>query len=496
MAGSGSTDERDVSTRIADFFGFGEHETNFRTETIAGLTTFLAMAYIIVVNPSILAPAIMGEFPENIEDGATTTIAGDTYSYTEVVQMLTVVTILASVIAILVMALYAKRPFGLAPGMGLNAFFTFTVVLILGVPWEVALAAVFVEGIIFILLTAVGARRYIIELFPEPVKFAVGAGIGVFLLFLGLQEIQLVVAYDGTLVQMGNVLETPVAVAGLAGLTLTLLLWARGVTGAIVIGILTTALAAWGATFAGLVERGTITPGSEEVTTSAQYDFTPLFWGFIEGLGQIPEDPLVFLLVVFTFFFVDFFDTAGTLIGVSQIGGFLDEKGDLPEMEKPLMADAVGTTAGAAMGTSTVTTYIESSTGIEEGGKTGFTALVVGGLFALSLLAVPLVTAIPTFATYIALVVVGIIMLQGVADIDWQDPAWAIAGGLTITIMPLTASIANGLAAGIISYPLIKAAMGERRDVSLGQWILAVAFVAYFVIYFAVEAGRIGEIAF
>ena len=191
---------------------------------------------------------------------------------------------------------------------------------------------------------------------------------------------------------------------------------------------------------------------------------------------------------MFTFFFVDFFDTAGTLIGVSQIAGFLDESGDLPEMDKPLMADAVGTTAGAMMGTSTVTTYIESATGIEEGGRTGFTALVVAVLFALSLLVVPLVSAIPTYATYIALVVVGIIMLQGVADIDWQDPAWAISGGLTITVMPLTTSIANGLAAGIMSYPVVKAAMGEREDVSLGQWALAAVFVVYFAVYFAVQA--------
>ena len=176
---------------------------------------------------------------------------------------------------------------------------------------------------------------------------------------------------------------------------------------------------------------------------------------------------------------------------VAQVGGFLDEDGDLPEMEKPLMADAVGTTVGSMIGTSTVTTYIESSTGIEEGGRTGFTALVVGGLFAVSLLFVPLLELIPGYATYVALVVVGIIMLQGVVDIDWNHPAWAISGGLTITIMPLTMSIANGLAAGIISYPLIKAAMGERREVSLGQWALAVSFIVYFVVYFAVEAGEV-----
>ncbi|MCU4925586.1 NCS2 family permease [Halobacteria archaeon AArc-dxtr1] len=472
-----------VTDRVATYFGFDEHDTDIRTESLAGLTTFLAMAYIIVVNPAILSEAIQ--------------IEG--YEQPEVFQMLAVTTILASIVAILVMAFYANRPFGLAPGMGLNAFFAFTVVLGLGVPWEVALVAVFVEGIIFILLTAVGARKYIIELFPEPVKFAVGAGIGVFLLFLGLQEMEIVVADPETLVYLGNVATSPVAGLSLVGLALTFILWARGIKGSIVIGIVTTAVAGWLLTLAGFFSAGELVPedayqdatndGLVSMLASAQYDITPLISGFIDGFGMVADDPLVFALVVFTFFFVDFFDTAGTLIGVSQVGGFLDDQGDLPEIEKPLMADAVGTTAGAAMGTSTVTTFIESSTGLEEGGRTGFTALVVGGLFFLALLIVPLMVLIPQYATYLALVVVGIIMLQGVADIDWQDPAWAVAGGLTITVMPLTASIANGLAAGIISYPLIKAAMGERQDVSLGQWTLAVAFVAYFIIFFAVDAG-------
>ncbi|MHC3437499.1 NCS2 family permease [Natrialbaceae archaeon A-gly3] len=490
-----------IGDTIASYFEFDEHETNFRTETLAGLTTFLAMAYIIVVNPTILGPAIFGRPPGELDSGSTTEIAGEMYTFDQVLQMLMVVTILASIVAIVVMALYAKRPFGLAPGMGLNAFFTFTVVLILGVPWQLALAAVFVEGIIFMALTAVGARRYVIELFPQPVKFAVGAGIGVFLLFLGLQEIELVIPYDATLVTLGNVLESPVAALSLVGLTLTLLLYARGVRGSIVIGIVTTAIAGWALTLAGVVAPDVLTPqgayadatGGDFVSTltTVQYDFTPLFWGFLEGLGMIVEDPMVFAIVVFTFFFVDFFDTAGTLIGVSQIGGFLDEQGDLPEIEKPLMADAVGTTVGSMMGTSTVTTFIESSTGLEEGGRTGFTALVVGGLFSLSLLIVPLIGMIPQYATYLALVVVGIIMLQGVADIDWSDPGWAISAGLTITVMPLTTSIANGLAAGIISYPLVKAAMGDLEDVSLGQWVLALTFIVYFGVYFSVEAGTI-----
>lgn len=485
---------------IAAFFEFDEYGTDFKTESLAGLTTFLAMAYIIVVNPIILRDAILFDHATG-EFQAAATINGVEYTPNELFQMIAVVTILASVVAMLVMALYANRPFGLAPGMGLNAFFTYTVVVILGVPWQLALAAVFVEGLVFIALTAVGARKYVLELFPEPVKFAVGAGIGIYLLFLGLQEIQLVVPHDDTFITLGNVLESPVAALSLVGLAVMLLLYARGVKGSIVIGIVTTGVAGWVLTLAGVVQPDVLTPagsydnvtneGIVSMLTSVQYDFTPLFWGFVDGLGMIADDPLVFVLVVFTFFFVDFFDTAGTLIGVSQIGGFLDEDGDLPEAEKPLMADAVGTTVGAMIGTSTVTTFIESSTGLEEGGRTGFTTLVVAGFFALSLLIVPLMSAIPQYATYLALVVVGIIMLQGVADIDWEHPAWAISGGLTITIMPLTTSIANGLAAGIITYPLVKSAVGEHRDVSLGQWLLAISFIVYFVAYFAVQAGMV-----
>lgn len=468
---------------LSEQFDFEEHETDVSTEVLAGATTFLAMAYIIVVNPAILAPAIMTNPP-----------AG--WGEAEVLQALAVVTILASVAAITVMAFYAKRPFGLAPGMGLNAFFAFTVVLGLGVPWEVALAAVFVEGLLFIALTAVGARKYVIELFPEPVKFAVGAGIGVFLLFLGFQEMGVIVSYDATLVQLGNFLLNPVAFLSLAGLALTLFLYARGTRGSIIIGILLTALAGWLIALSSSAQEEAFAPpayadvqaqGFVPYLLDVQYNFLPLVEGFISGLGQIPEDPLVFLLVVFTFFVVDFFDTAGTLIGVSGIAGFLDEDGNLPEMDKPLMADAVGTTVGAVMGTSTVTTYIESSTGIEEGGRTGLTAAVVGLFFLASLAVVPLIALIPTYATYIALVVVGIIMLRGVADIDWSDPVWAISAGLTITVMPLTASIAEGLAAGILSYPLLKVAVGEAREVSPGQWLLALALLGYYIVFFLAD---------
>ncbi|OYR40892.1 NCS2 family permease [Halorubrum sp. Hd13] len=450
-----------LTDTLAARFDVEAHDSDVRTELVAGLTTFLAMSYIIVVNPFILAEAIQ--------------IPG--YEFFEVVQMIAIATILSSALATLVMALYANRPFGLAPGLGLNAFFAFTVVLGLGIPWQTALAAVFVEGILFMLLTAVGAREYVIRLFPEPVKRSVGAGIGLFLLFIGFQELQIVVPDDATLVTLGGIFGNPWAILGILGLVFTFGLWARGVTGSIVIGILTTSVVGWGLTLAGFFDRGTITP---ETLPSAQYDISPLAGAFVDGLSGV--DPLTFGLVVFTFFFVDFFDTAGTLIGVSQFGDFLDEDGDLPDMDKPLMADAVGTTAGAVLGTSTVTTYIESSTGVEEGGRTGLTALVVALLFLGSLAVIPVVAAIPEYASFIALIVVGVMMLQGLVEVDWSDPAWAVSAGLTVTVMPFAYSIADGLAAGIVAYPLIKIAVGEYDEVALGQYVIAALLVVYYVL--------------
>ncbi|GAA0519874.1 putative MFS transporter, AGZA family, xanthine/uracil permease [Halorubrum aquaticum] len=450
-----------IADTLTARFDVEQHGSDLRTELVAGLTTFLAMSYIIVVNPAILSEAIR--------------IEG--YGQGEVFQMIAIATILSAAIATAVMALYANRPFGLAPGLGLNAFFAYTVVIALEIPWQTALAAVFVEGILFMLLTAVGAREYVIQLFPEPVKRSVGAGIGLFLLFIGFQELQLVVPDDATLVTLGGVFGNPWAILGILGLAFTFGLWARGITGSIVIGILTTTVVGWGLTLAGLFERGVVTP---ESLPSAQYDITPLAGAFLDGLANI--EPLTFALVVFTFFFVDFFDTAGTLIGVSQFGDFLDDEGDLPEMDKPLMADAVGTTAGAMLGTSTVTTFIESSTGVEEGGRTGLTALVVALLFLASLAVIPLVAAIPAYASFIALIVVGVMMLQGLVEVDWNDPAWAVSAGLTVTVMPFAYSIADGLAAGIVAYPLIKAAVGEYDDVRLGQYVIAALLVVYYVL--------------
>jgi len=455
------TESNEQQSKVASFFDYEEYGTDTKTEVIAGITTFLTMSYIIVINPAILSAAI----------------SIDGYSDGEVFQMIAITTILAAVVGTAVMALYANRPFGLAPGMGLNAYFAFTVVITLGVPWQTALAAVFVEGLIFMAMSSVGARRYIIEFFPKPVKFAVGAGIGLFLLLLGFIEMNVAAAHDSTLVTLGSVASDPVAILSLVGLAFTLVLYSRDVTGSIIIGILTTAIVGWGLTVAGVVNDGLLTPGS---VPEPHYDITPLVGSFLQGFQNI--EPVTFVIIVFTFFFVDFFDTAGTLIGVSQFGGFLDGDGNLPEMEKPLMADAIATTFGAIVGTTTVTTYVESSTGIEEGGRTGMTALVVSLLFLLSLVAIPLVAAIPTYASYLALVVVGLIMLEGITEVNWEQSDWLIPGGLTMVMMPLTASIANGIAAGIISYPIVKAAQGDHEDIHTAQWVLAGAFVLYFYV--------------
>jgi AGZA family xanthine/uracil permease-like MFS transporter len=466
---------------VADYFGFDEHGTDLRTEMLAGLTTFLTMSYIVVVNPAILANAI--------------TIEG--IGPNRIFQMIAVVTLISAAVATLVMALYANRPFGQAPGLGLNAFFAFTVVLGLGIPWQTALAAVVVEGIVFIGLTAVGAREAIIRLFPEPVKLAVGAGIGLFLAIIGLIEMRVVAGDPATFVAFSPVLTSdPIAVLSVVGLFVTLALYARGVRGSIVIGVILTTIAGYAASALGYSGQAAVeaaqqsgaslkasvvlAPDSPIVYEASSYDITPLAGAFVDGLTRV--EPFSFALIVFTFFFVDFFDTAGTLTGVSQAAGFLDEDGNLPDMDKPLMADAVGTTVGGMLGTSTVTTYIESATGVEEGGRTGMTALVVGLLFLASLAVVPLAAAVPTYASHLVLVVVGIIMLTNVAEIAWDDLAYAIPAALTIFIMPFTFSIAYGIAAGIVSYPIVKAAMGRADEVSAGQWVLAGLFVVYFFV--------------
>jgi AGZA family xanthine/uracil permease-like MFS transporter len=457
-----------ISDSLAEYFGFEEHDTDLRTEVLAGLTTFLTMSYIVIVNPAILSNAIQ--------------IQG--YEQGEVVQMLAIVTIISAAVATLVMALYANRPFAQAPGLGLNAFFAFTVVLTMGIPWQTALAAVVVEGVLFVALTLAGAREYVIRLFPEPVKFSVGAGIGAFLALIGLEQMRVVASDPATFITFNPAFATdPIAILSVVGLLVTFVLYVRGVRGSIILGVLATGAAGYA-----LAALGVTAPQPDNVLEVSLtpppidpfYDITPLVGAFVEGFQNV--EAFSFALVVFTFFFVDFFDTAGTLTGVSQIAGFLDENGNLPDIDKPLMADAVGTTVGGMLGTSTVTTYIESASGVEEGGRTGMTALVVALLFLASLAVVPLAAAIPLYASHIALVVIGVVMLGNVVDIAWDDLSYAIPAGMTILVMPLTYSIATGIAAGIVTYPIVKAARGEWGDVRPGHWVLAGAFVFYYVV--------------
>ncbi|MCL9815777.1 NCS2 family permease [Natronocalculus amylovorans] len=463
-----------ITDTLSNYFNVQERGSDFSTELIAGLTTFLTMSYIIVVNPAILSAAIdVGE---------------NTF------QLLAVVTIIASIVAMLVMAFYADLPFGLAPGMGLNAFFV-VVVLELGIPWQTALAAVFIEGILFILLTAIGAREYVIKLFPEPVKLSVAAGIGLFLALIGLEQMRIITET----VSINPVIATdPVAILAVIGILLTFALWARGVRGAIVVGILLTSVAAYiasavgitareGGGEQGLVDTATFAPGFDGVTYDlASYDITPLAGAFIEGFQNI--EALTFALVIFTFFFVDFFDTAGTLTGLGQAADMTDESGDLEDIDKPLMADAVGTTVGGALGTSTVTTYIESAAGIGEGGRTGLTALFVALFFLIALAVVPLLSVIPSFAPYVALVVVAVMMLRNVVEIAWDDVTHAVPAGLTIMIMPLTSSIAYGIAAGILAYPIVSLAAGRTDQIHPFQWVMALACVGYFAVRFGALA--------
>ena len=480
-----------LTETLADYFDLSEHDTTVRTEVLAGVTTFLTMSYIVVVNPAILSAAID---IEGVDPART-------------FQMIAVVTLISAAVATFVMAFYANRPFAQAPGLGLNAFFAFTVVIGLGIDWEVALAAVVVEGLIFIALTAVGAREYIIRLFPEPVKLSVGAGIGLFLAIIGLEEMRVIAGSDATFVTFSPVFASdPIAVISVIGLFVTLALYAAGVRGSIILGIILTSVMGYAASAIGytaydpeaaaeiygvtLKAPMALAPSVPITYDAASYNIAPLAGAFVTGLQNV--EAFSFALIVFTFFFVDFFDTAGTLTGVGQVAGFLDEDGNLPDMDKPLMADAIGTTVGGMLGTSTVTTYIESATGVEEGGRTGLTALVVAILFVLSLALVPVAVAVPTYASHLVLVVVGIIMLSNVAEIAWDDLSFAVPAALTIFVMPFTFSIAYGIAAGIISYPIVKAAQGEASDVHPGAWVLAALFVLYF---FVRTGGILGSVA-
>ncbi len=448
------------SNAIARYFGFAALGTTLRLEVVAGVTTFITMAYILVVNPDILSNAIF------------ITESGDLFGE------LVVATAISAAIATLIMGLVAKYPIALAPGMGLNAFFAFSVVLGLGIAWPVALAAVFLEGLVFIGLTLTNLRAAIIKAIPEGLKRATAAGIGLFIAYIALTGdpdvggAGIIVASPATKTTLGN-LARPETVMALLGILATAAFLARRLTGALLWGILSTAVLGW---ILG------ITPWPQGIVGIPAWPGNLVGQAFV-GLGQIGAVGVAnFLAVVFVFLFVDLFDTIGTLSGIGIQAGYIQEDGELPRANQALMADAIGTTAGALLGTSTVTSYIESASGITEGGRSGFTSVVAAGCFLLSIFFIPLLSAIPGYATAPALVMVGVLMMGNVRDIEWADPAEAIPCFLTILLMPLTFSIAEGLAVGFIAYPLLKLFQGKTYQISWITWALAVVFLLRFVL--------------
>lgn len=429
---------------LEKLFQLKDNKTTVRTEILAGITTFMTMAYILAVNPSILSATGMDK------------------------NALFTATALASLIATLVMAFVAKLPFALAPGMGLNAFFAFTVVLGMGHTWQFALTAVFLEGLIFILLTAFNIRELIVNAIPMSVKHAVSAGIGLFIAFIGMQNAGVIINNDATLVGLGD-MASPGVILALLGVVLTAVLLALKVKGALLIGIFVI-------TVAGIPFKVTNLPESNLV--SLPPSISPIFMKF--EFSQIFT--LDMLIVLFTFLFVDMFDTVGTLVGVSDKAGMLDKQGRVPRAKQALFADAIGTTAGAMLGTSTVTTYVESASGVSEGGRTGLTSLSVAVMFAIALFFAPVFTMVPGAATAPALILVGFFMMSPILKINFDDFTEAIPAFLTIIMMPLAYSIAEGIVFGMISYVLLKLLTGKQKDLSIVMIILAILFVFKFFI--------------
>jgi AGZA family xanthine/uracil permease-like MFS transporter len=432
---------------LKQFFKLEENNTNVKTEVLAGITTFMTMAYILIVNPIILSETGM-DF-------------GGIFTATA----------LSSLVATLMMALYANYPFALAPGMGLNAFFAFTVVLgPMGKSWEFALTAVLIEGIIFILLSFIKAREAIFESIPLNLKNAVSVGIGIFISFIGLSGAGIVKAGNGTLVALGE-LTSGAPLLAIIGIIITGLLLIKNVKGALLIGIVIT-------TIIGIPMGVTILPENFSTIVSMPPSLKDVAFKFV-GFDQIFSFEM--LVVVFTFLFVDIFDTVGTLAGVATKANMLDEEGKLPRVGAALMSDAVGTVVGACLGTSTVTTYVESASGVAEGGRTGMTSLVTAAMFGVALFFAPLFTLVPSAATAPALVIVGLFMMSPITKINFNDYTEAIPAFLTIVMMPFAYSIAEGIVFGMVSYVILKAISGKFKDISLVMWILSVLFVLRFI---------------
>ncbi|MCQ2164806.1 MAG: NCS2 family permease [Bacteroidales bacterium] len=433
-----------MSSFLTKAFGFDPQQHNVRTEIIAGITTFLTMAYILAVNPGIFSALAGQGMPTDSVFTATA---------------------LAALIGTLVMAFYAKKPFGLAPGMGLNAFFVFTVCLGMGYSWQFALTAILIEGLIFIILTLTKVREMIVDSIPANLKKAIGVGIGLYIAFIGLKSCGLIVNSDATSVTLGN-LKDKASILAIIGFFLTGALVILNVKGGMLIGILATTILGipMGVTnFTGVVS----TPPS----------IAPIFCQF--ELGQILSWDM--LAVVITFLFIDMFDTIGTVVGVSVKAGMVDEKGHVDQVNKILMADAVATTAGACLGASTTTTYIESASGVTEGGRTGLTAFVIAMGFLVALFFSPLFLAIPGAATGPVLVIVGVMMASSVTSIEFGEMSEAIPSFITMLLMPLAYSISDGIMLGIISYAVLNACTGKYKKVNPTMAVLAVLFILRYI---------------
>ena len=451
------------------FFKLKEHGTNVKTEVIAGITTFMTMAYILAVNPGMLAVTGM-------DQGAVFTA-----------------TALVSAIASFLMAFVANLPFVLSAGMGLNAYFAYTVCLGMGLSWEIALTAVFVEGIIFIILSLTNVREAIFNAIPATLKIAVSVGIGLFITFIGLQNSKLIVLNESTKVAMfsftGSLKSGSFGFEGITvvltfiGILITAILVIKKVKGNILIGILAT----WvlgiicqliglytpnpDAGFYSLLPSGVVSMPASVAPTFMKLDFSYIASNFMN-----------FVVIMFAFLFVDMFDTLGTLIGCASKANMLDKDGKLPNIKGALFADAIGTTVGACLGTSTVTTFVESSSGIAEGGRTGLTSCVAGVLFVLALFLSPIFLAIPSFATAPALVIVGFLMMQQVTKIDFEDLAEAIPAFITIFAMPFMYSISEGIALGVISYVVINLVIGKSKKLTPLMYVLAVLFILKYIL--------------
>lgn len=460
-------------SRLNSFFKLSENNTNVKTEIIAGITTFITMAYIIFVNPNILKFAGMNM--RGIKGNAASAF---TSLNDPVVASVFAATCIAAAIGTFVMGFYANLPFAQAPGMGLNAFFTYSVCLTLNYSWHQALAAVFISGILFIIITVTSIREKIVDALPHNLKLAISGGIGLFIALIGLKGGSIIIGNPDTLVAFGK-LSDPHALLTIIGVAITAILMSRNIKGSILIGIVLT-------TIIGIPFKITNLKGIKIL--SAPPSLAPTFMAFdFKGLLKIGNATVLgaissIIMVVLTFSLVDLFDTIGTLVGTAQKAKMLDKNGRVKNMHKALLSDALATTAGSILGTSTVVTYVESTSGISEGGRTGLTSVTVGILFVLAMFFSGLVGVVPAEATSPALVIVGVLMMGAVTKINFDDFTEALPAFFTIAIMPFSYSIANGIAAGVIFYPIVKIVTGKSKEVHPIVYILALLFIIRFAL--------------